>query len=125
MRVFYFGCLRQSGHHWFGEDGEIQYRPVEIPNEFWPDQIYGRLPPQKWDDGIALWTLRVRGEVWTAAAWWDNTIDKCTGSHSVLLADGERGVGELLRAGAKRFPDLKESLSRFLAAESLGERVGP
>ena len=117
-RVFYFGCLRETGHHWFGEDAgstfRLTYSPSEIPREFWAERIDGRLPPREWDDGISMWTLRVRGEVWTAAAWWDQTVDKRPGSHSVLLTSGEPSIGELILEGADRFPELRERISRFM-----------
>lgn len=115
--VLYFGCIGQAGHYLFGGDDTINKGSIgyvlsnkldsigDTPRD---EQVQGRvrrfyqLGPEVDDRHCG----RVDIGLWSCLDWWDRTVDKRHGSHSVFLARGVFTFSALLEAGRLAWPDV-------------------
>lgn len=101
MRVYYFGCWEQVGHYLRDHTGKnISYSNNDLP---W-DQIDGVLCP---DDTRKEGIVKIHHEKgWTAAAFWDNSIDRRPASNSVLLVEDLIDITEVICEFERTFPQI-------------------
>lgn len=113
----YFGCWRESGHHLYSQRG--------LPVTFGPYQgllkLDGQLAPVEPAPYVAALSYLGRWQC-TALSWWDHTVDKRSGSNSIIFAPGVLPVRAVLREGRERFPLVFERLPQKLILEDGDER---
>lgn len=110
-RVYYFGCGRGHGHHWFAPNpagtGTQWYSSSAIASAMrtvFPDIDAGFSPyAKKFVEGEAKLS-RVRG--WTVLAWWDNSVDARPNSNSALVVDLDRDFDQMVALLAIHFPEV-------------------
>lgn len=110
-RIYYFGPLKESGHHFFRPDGYMA-RGEEVDSIPWQDfEVDGKLPPygdiryrepQMELEGVARIHFK---NGWTALSFWDRTIDKRYASSSTYLAEGTFTFEEIAALAKERFPE--------------------
>lgn len=126
VRVFYFGCWDQPGHHlWYrGSDGTPikRYDQGESdrrllgshPHSSGPPLTRGEIP---WGYGLDGGLLKGRtlrqGEAvveqrdgWTALSFWDYSVDSRGGSSSTFVFDALLDPEQALRAAREAFPPI-------------------
>jgi hypothetical protein len=101
MRVYYFGCWENYGHYLKDHQGiNISYLNNDLP---W-DQIDGVLCPV---DTRKQGVVKIHHkEGWTAAAFWDNSIDSRPMSNSVLFYEDLLGITAIIEEFKKIFPKI-------------------
>lgn len=101
MRIYYFGCLEQYGH--FLIDHEC--KSVRMFNGDLPwEQIDGALCP---DDTQKEGVVKIHhAKGWTAAAFWDNSIDHRPKSNSVFFFEDLLDFDEVIMEFKKTFPKI-------------------
>lgn len=98
----YFGCYITPGHHLHSPGmGAVPTRYQGLSS------FDGALPPQdSWEEGVATVT-RLEGWSLTALAFWDYSVDKRSGSNSIVFAPGLTiPPDELLCKAAEAFPQV-------------------
>ena len=102
MRIYYYGCNKESGHFLFRPD-RITTTRLQDSGLPW-EHIDGTLCPQTTpQQGVAKIHHK---QGWTAIAFWDKSIDSRTGSNSVFLAEGIHGFYHMIEFSKKHFPKI-------------------
>lgn len=101
MRIFYFGCLDRPGHFLYDHNGKnIGFSNKNLP---W-DQLDGTLCPEDTrKEGIVKFH---HANGWTAAAFWDYSIDHRQGSNSVLIVEDLIDISEVIGEFKETFPKI-------------------
>lgn len=102
MRVYYFGCWdQQKGHYLKDHTGkDVSYYDNDLP---W-DQIDGELCPEDTLEQGIVKIHHMNG--WTAAAFWDYSIDGRPGSNSVLFAEDLLDISTVISELKEIFPKI-------------------
>ena len=101
MKLYYFGCIESAGH--FLWDHNLQ--SVRKSNYPFPwENIDGVLCPQITNENGVVKLHHKEG--WTAAAFWDQSVDHRTNSNSVFFAEGIHGVYHMIEFIKKHFPSI-------------------
>lgn len=110
-RVFYFGCIGDTGHFLFDASG-CYVRPDRVGVPFSRGGLDQRDPPgRKQEQGNARLSFE---SGWTLLHFWDRTVDRRPGSHSIFLVEGGPHSGDVMMQRAERaFPKV---LTRIIAA---------
>jgi len=121
MKAFYFGCVREPGHHFFGPDGEYRHfkefaqspwRAYELDAQLAPhfeDCIRKRSRFCKYCDcasgpeGIALLHHKAG---WTALSFWDRSVDNRGASNSTFILEGDYDFNQALALARSLFPSI-------------------
>lgn len=101
MRVYYFGCQDRTGHYLKDHTGK------DLPtfnNDLPWDQIDGVLCPEDTQKEGIVKIHHKNG--WTAAAFWDYSIDGRPGSNSVLFVEDLLDFSGTIAELKKRFPKI-------------------
>ena len=103
MRVYYFGCWDTVGHYLKDHTWKnISMYDNDLP---WKE-IDGTLCP---DDTREQGIVKIHHEEgWTAAAFWDESIDKRSNSNSVLFVEGFLDLTDMIREFEETFPHIYE-----------------
>lgn len=103
-RAYYFGCVRERGHALWAPDLR-----QPIPYTQWPDG----LPWKEIDTALLRSGDQIEGEVlthhrgaWTAAAFWDRSVDTRRGSNSVILFEEHLSFDAAIARARKTFPSI-------------------
>lgn len=122
MRVLFFGCLNQVGHHLFDEQSQPSKDNPTPWNNGQLDPPSDRRPS---DPSCALlardvWMAnyaQAEGEAvlsrrggWTRLGWADRSIDGRRGSHANILAEGDHTFEQMLELGRRHFPKVMARL---------------
>lgn len=84
MTAYYFGCVRQVGHHWYTPDLMLAENPESLPLV---DAVFSPCDSDK--EGLTqLVYLNVRSFACTLLSFWDRTVDNRLGSNSNFLLKG-------------------------------------
>ena len=101
MRVYYFGCWDRPGHYLVTPNGEtISYYTNDIP---WVEKDGPLCPEDTRKEGIVKIHHK---DGWTAAAFWDNSIDHRSGSNSVLFVEGILDITDIISTFKESFPQI-------------------
>lgn len=101
MRVYYFGCWERHGHYLRDHTGKmLSYSNNDLP---W-DQIDGVLCPNDTQEQGVVKIHHAKG--WTAAAFWDYSIDKRPGSNSVLFVEDLLDITTVISEFKETFPHI-------------------
>lgn len=99
MRVYYFGCWNQVGHYLKDHEGKNIF-----DNDLPWERIDGVLCP---DDTIKQGVVKIHHKNgWTAAAFWDYSIDSRLGSNSVLFAEDLLDITDVISEFKETFPQI-------------------
>lgn len=107
MKVYYFGCLGFTGHHFY----EVSSRgALLMPSTYgspWGYKVDGGLQPAepRFRQGDAALHEK---DGWTCLAWWDMTVDPRQASCSALVAEGSHGLDAMLALLGEHFPAVAE-----------------
>lgn len=101
MRIYYFGCDEVPGHYLKDHERKpVSHYENDLP---WSD-IDGNLCPQDTaKEGIVKLTYK---DGWTAAAFWDYSIDKRTKSNSVIFIEDLLDLSEVKTEFKEHFPHI-------------------
>jgi len=101
MRIYYFGCWEYAGHYLKDHTGkDVSMYDNGLPWE----QIDGVLCP---DDTRKQGIVKIHHEKgWTAAAFWDYSIDSRPGSNSVLFAEDLLDITDIIGEFKETFPKI-------------------
>jgi len=101
MRVYFFGCWKTHGHYLKDHTGKsLNYSNNSLP---W-DKIDGTLCP---DDTRKQGIVKIHHKNgWTAAAFWDYSIDHRSGSNSVLFVEDILDITEVISEFEETFPQI-------------------
>jgi len=113
MRVFYFGCVGESGHHLFTDRLRSVYNegppwdPLGIgaadgvlaPHVVGCNKRHCRCP--NGDEGVAEIHHK---DGWTAMAFWDRSVDRRGASNSNFFAEGTHDFAAMLAIAKEKFP---------------------
>lgn len=107
MRIYYFGCIRESGHGWY-EPGP---RGVGRRGDFLPiiDGMF--CPPSTQTEGLAqlvYLTPRQHYGAWTLISFWDRSVDGRGGSNSAFMLEGILSFEEATDHSKREFPEVWE-----------------
>lgn len=102
MRLFYFGCIEVAGHYLW--DHNLKYVQRKYNNVLPWENLDGVLCPQITNENGVVKLHHKEG--WTAAAFWDYSVDHRPGSNSVFFAEGIHGVYHMIEFIKKRFPSI-------------------
>jgi hypothetical protein len=108
MKVFYFGCYDDKGHHTRAAEGlRLRYTPEE--RDFAEKNPWG----YRIDGGLCRSWPQIEGESlihhkdgWTALSFWDRSIDGRPGSNSNFLAEGTYTFAHMVEIAMKYFPSV-------------------
>jgi hypothetical protein len=100
MKVYYFGCFDDVGHHLHDSDGCTISDRNATPWS-WPE-VDGSLAPE--GEQFQSLALLHKKEGWTAIAFWDRTLDTRGNSNSAFFAEGDFTFEEMLELAKKYFP---------------------
>lgn len=107
--LYYFGCIKDRGHYWFGPNCEqssharyIQSNHPEI-NRALISNIDGICPPVEYQPGYNVITI---ADMIVIVSWWDNTVDHRPGSSSTFMGINYKDANDVLFAAAKYFPSV-------------------
>ncbi len=106
MRIYYFGCDKESGHFLFipGMHGTISPKISGLP---W-GHLGGPLCPQTTpQEGVAKIHQK---DGWTALGFWDRSVDSWIGSNSVFFYEDLLDFDQMISAFKEHFPVI---FSRF------------
>jgi hypothetical protein len=132
MKVYYFGCIDDSGHYLWDKERPPQptmaerimgpgaerlnghnrgnaWRSRETRELYrngqpWKDSIDSMLCPSGPQvEGVALLHHK---DGWTAVAFWDRTVDHRPGSHSTFIAEGTFTYDEMVTAAKTQWPEV-------------------
>jgi hypothetical protein len=90
-RALYFGCLGEIGHYLHDAAGNIIWEASTVPGFPWSGRLdsgllkNGRCPDVY--DGKVFWTCGGT-PLWLAFFWWDNSVDRRSGSNSGFYVQG-------------------------------------
>lgn len=122
--IFYFGCLRESGHYLWLPSGSRtvadydQRLPVTFPCRL-STLDSGFLPPRApQDEGVArIWQT----DGWTILAFWDRSVDSRPGSNSAFVLEGDLSFEEATAAARGAYPEVWARL-KFEVRDAAGQR---
>ncbi len=101
MRIYYFGCWDQVGHYLKDHTG----KDVSMYNNDLPwDLIDGVLCPTDTSKPGIVKIHHNNG--WTAAAFWDYTIDSRPQSNSILFVEDLLDITEIIGEFKRTFPEI-------------------
>lgn len=112
MKVFYFGCWGDLGHHLWtptgrrspGDAGPWMAHELDAPPTGHRGRDTGRgVVPADPDEREHVWRL-THSDGWTALGAWDRTCDRRNGSKAVFVAEGEYTEDEMRVLAARWFP---------------------
>lgn len=120
MRVFYFGCVREPGHHMWKptSDGTgPHWKDYDfLDKNPWGYEIDGGLcPGGERHNGRRPYTgiPEVQGQAlihhkdgWTALSFWDRSVDKRGACNSTFLAEGDFTFEQMSAIAVKYFPEV-------------------
>jgi hypothetical protein len=113
MKVFYFGCYDDKGHHMRAAEGlGLRYSREEfdfVRTNPWGYGVEGGLCPQKAGE-VQGESLVHHKDGWTALSFWDRSIDTRPGCNSNFLAEGTHSFAEMVALAKKHFPTV---INRF------------
>ena len=107
--MYYFGCIRESGHYLWTEHLGHPSREEEktIPWQRYDGALCPAWPPYERsrpeEEGEAA--LHHHGG-WTALAFWDRSVDKRGGCNSVFFAVGTYDALAMIALAKGRFPSI-------------------
>ena len=101
MRVFYFGCWSDYGHFLYDHNGkEIGFSHKDFP---WKSLDGVLCPKDTRKEGVVKFH---HANGWTAAAFWDSSIDTRPGSNSVLIVEDLIDITEVICEFRETFPHI-------------------
>jgi len=101
MRIYYFGCSNVPGHYLIDHNGtRMNYSENDLP---WDDIDGSLCPGDTREEGIVKLSFK---DGWTAAAFWDYSIDSRGGSNSVLFAEDLLELSEIMTEFKEHFPEI-------------------
>ena len=102
--VFYFGCIRQSGHYlWHPTQGQIRRMDQFQP---WGNKIDGWVlkDSKAKDDLGVVHSAKLHG--WTLVAWADRSVDSRHGSHSTFIVEADIAAERLIELAREQWPQV-------------------
>lgn len=131
VKVFYFGCIGDSGHYLFdGEDSPYgdrvpwkQYDTVTpfVGNDFDGQRFTpGRLVRDRWEGWPQTQSVyKLTHEAgWTMLGCWDRSVDTRPGSNSTFIIEGTHDFSAALEQARTAFP---KTFARIIAAAPMRE----
>lgn len=112
-KLFYFGCLGQKGHFFYGGPGRYSDAITrEFPglNHNVMNGIDGTFTPG-FTTKQGIYQATEIGPV-IIVAWWDYTVDSRPGSNSNLIGSGYANAEEMIDAAYEKFPEVMNRQSR-------------
>ena len=101
MRVYYFGCWNSLGHHLYNHVGRLLH---PFKNALPWKQIDGTLcPADTKQQGIVKIHYK---NGWSAAAFWDYSVDHRPGSNSVLFVEDLIDITQVRGEFQETFPQI-------------------
>lgn len=108
--VYYFGCIRQSGHYLFESHGGKAVSSRKSMYDFWMYRLDGVLAPQDLREKQGP-TARHEMHSHTVLSFWDRSVDKRGACNSILFVPGIMSFTEALEKAREAFPEVFARLS--------------
>lgn len=112
-KLFYFGCLGQKGHYFYGSKGPYADSIIgEFPglNRNVMNAIDGTFTPG-FTKEQGIYQATDIGPV-KIVSWWDYSVDIRPGSNSNLIGSGYANAEEMIDAAYSKYPDVMNRQSR-------------
>lgn len=110
-RVLYFGCWGEPGHFYYEPSG-LRFKG-NMPPGLLPEDIDGKLCPvdpldvENQVEGHASLQI-IAG--WTVLAFWDRSGDARLGANSIVMAQGNYSIDEMIAALATAYPQIAKRI---------------
>jgi len=101
--MYYFGCIRESGHYLWDEHCHSAGRAERSAIPWGDERDAGLCPKGHQHEGHAALHYK---DGWTALAFWDRSVDHRTGSNSNFFAVGTYDAHTMLALVRERFPTI-------------------
>lgn len=104
MTVFYFGCVRQTGHYlWHPTEGQVRRMNQAQP---WGNKIDGWVfkDSKAKDDPGVVYSAKLNG--WTLVGWADRSVDSRSGSHSTFIVEADISPARLIELAREQWPQV-------------------
>lgn len=102
--VFYFGCIRQSGHYlWHPTQGQVRRMDKAQP---WGNYIDAGIFKDSKDKERLGVVHSTQFKGWTMVAWADRSVDSRHGSHSTFIVEAEVTPERLIEMAREQWPQV-------------------
>ena len=106
--VFYFGCVRTSGHYLWTRNFAVAreagpFKQTHLDTPYCPGMTPTSrgITPADQPEGVARITHE---NGWTVLSFWDRSVDNRRGSHSTFVMDGTHDFDAAVALAREAFP---------------------